>query len=74
MSNLPILMASCNNEDELTEIVNNTKVIATAAGPYDLYGTLLVELCCRYGTDYCDITGEISWVRKMIEKYDNLAV
>ena len=25
------------------------------------------------GTHYCDITGETDWVRKMIDKYDEVA-
>lgn len=34
------------------------------------YGSKLVEACAAAGTDYCDITGEIGWVREMIEKHD----
>lgn len=30
-------------------------------------------MCAAYGTDYCDITGEIPWVREMIAEYDGLA-
>ena len=42
-------------------------------GPFALYGSLLVSLCARYGTDYCDITGETDWVREMIDLHDETA-
>lgn len=48
-------------------------VVVTTVGPFDRYGTPLVELCAQWGTHYCDITGETNWVREMIEKYDALA-
>jgi len=37
------------------------------------YGTELLAACAHYGTNYCDITGEVFWVRNMIEKYDEIA-
>ena len=41
----------------------------TTAGPFRLYGTNLVRSCVENGTDYCDITGEIDWVREIIDLY-----
>ena len=48
-------------------MVNETKLVISTAGPYIKYGSKLVAVCAHYGTDYCDITGEVYWVRKMIE-------
>jgi hypothetical protein len=48
-------------------------VVVTTAGPFDRYGTPVVALCAKYGTSYCDITGETNWVREMIDKYDDVA-
>jgi len=45
----------------------------TTAGPFDKYGSSLVRCCAEFGTDYCDITGETDWVRKMIDMYDDRA-
>ena len=37
-------------------------VIVNVAGPYMLtQGELLLDCCCRCGTDYCDVSGEIPW-------------
>jgi len=35
-----------------------------------LYGTNVVALCAANGTHYADITGEVAWVRQMIQEYD----
>ena len=51
-----------------------TAVVCTTVGPYTTYGTELVEACIDAGTDYCDLTGEINWVREMIDRYHDEAV
>jgi len=38
-------------------------------GPYALYGSTLVALCAELGTHYCDLTGEVQWMRQMIEAH-----
>lgn len=73
LNNLPILIADSSNPDSLRAVVNNTRVIVTTVGPFDRYGTPLVELCAQYGTHYCDITGETDWVRKTIHLFDDQA-
>ena len=61
------------SDEQLEELVLNTRVILTTVGPYALLGTKMVDLCAKYGTDYVDITGEVAWVREMIVKYDDIA-
>ena len=34
-----------------------TQVVVTTAGPFQLYGSNVVEFCAKFGTSYCDITG-----------------
>jgi short subunit dehydrogenase-like uncharacterized protein len=46
----------------LAAVVAQTRVVATTVGPYVTYGSTVVEYCARYGTHYCDITGEVQWV------------
>ena len=50
-------------------LAKNTRIVVTTAGPFRLYGTNLVRSCVEFGTDYCDITGEIDWIREMIDLY-----
>lgn len=50
-----------------------TRVIISTVGPYALYGEPLVQACVRAGTDYCDLTGEVQWIRKMVDRYEDEA-
>lgn len=73
LANLPIVIADSSDLQSLSDMVESTKVIITTAGPFDKYGSDVVKYCAAYGTHYCDITGETDWVRKMIDKYDDVA-
>jgi short subunit dehydrogenase-like uncharacterized protein len=64
---VPILIADSSDIDGLSAIIRNSKIILNTAGPFDLFGTNVVGLCCAHGTHYVDITGEVNWVRQMIE-------
>ena len=66
-------VADAADEAALIKMVKSTKVVASTAGPFSRYGTLLVSICAKLGCDYCDITGETNWVREMIAKYDQIA-
>ena len=46
---------------------------SSTVGPYALYGEPLVRVCAQTGTDYCDLTGEVQWIRRMIERYEAAA-
>ena len=70
---IPIILADSDDKRSLQKMCSQTSSIATSAGPFARYGTLLVECCAESGTHYCDITGETSWVRDMIANYDDKA-
>jgi short subunit dehydrogenase-like uncharacterized protein len=42
-------------------------------GPYALYGSELVAACATAGTHYCDLTGEVPWMRRMIDAHQDEA-
>ena len=71
--NLPILVADAKSEETLRSLCSQTKVVLSTVGPYALYGEPLVKVCAQTGTDYCDLTGEVHWVKRMIERYEPLA-
>jgi short subunit dehydrogenase-like uncharacterized protein len=64
-----VLVADAQDEVALNSLAAQTRVVATTAGPFGLYGTKLVEACVRNGTDYCDITGETPWIRQQIDRH-----
>ncbi len=66
---LPIIIADAADETALTAMCEQTKVVVSTVGPYALYGEPLVKVCATLGTDYCDLTGEAPWMRRMISSY-----
>tara|TARA_B100001057_G_scaffold441721_1_gene476543 strand:+ start:232 stop:1452 length:1221 start_codon:yes stop_codon:yes gene_type:complete len=72
-NSVPIIIADSNDEVSLKEMIIRTKVICTTVGPYATYGDKLVSLCVNQGTDYCDLSGEVQWMRKMIDQYHEIA-
>ncbi len=63
------MIADCEDEPSLRALVNSTQVVLSTVGPYAKYGTLLVELCAKTGTHYCDLTGEVPWMRTTIDHF-----
>ena len=66
---IPHIVADSMDEDSLRSMCDRAAVIISTVGPYALYGELLVKVCSTSGTDYCDLTGEAHWIRRMIENY-----
>ena len=66
---LPIIIADCYDSESLQRLVADTKVVLTTVGPYAKYGSALVEACVLNGTHYCDLAGEVHWMRKMIDQF-----
>lgn len=70
---LPHITADVTDEASLRELCAQTRVVISTVGPYALYGETLVKVCAETGTDYCDLTGEPQWIRRMIERYEAIA-
>ncbi len=68
-ANLSLLVADAADEAALLELCKQTKVIVSTVGPYALFGEPMVKACVETGTDYCDLTGEVQWIRRMVTKY-----
>ncbi|MEL6399370.1 MAG: saccharopine dehydrogenase NADP-binding domain-containing protein [Cyanobacteria bacterium J06607_6] len=70
---LPQLIADATDADSLHQLCTQTRVVVSTVGPYALYGEPLVQACVATGTDYCDLTGESQWIRRMIQRYETQA-
>ena len=66
---LPILTADSADRAALAAMAARTRVVLTTVGPYALYGSPLVSACVETGTDYCDLAGEVPWIRQMIDEH-----
>jgi len=64
---VPIIVADAANETQLRAMCGQTRVVVSTVGPYALYGEPLIKACVESGTDYCDLTGETQWIKKMIK-------
>ena len=70
---LPIVIADAADDAALRELCSGAGTVASTVGPYALYGEPLVRACVESGTDYCDLTGEPQWVRRMLQRYEAAA-
>lgn len=66
---VPTFEADAADEITLKALCAQARVVISTVGPYALYGEALVRVCAQSGTDYCDLTGEPAWVRRMIALY-----
>jgi len=70
---LEIVVGDALDPAAMRTIAADTRVVCTTVGPYGRYGSALVEACAAEGTDYCDLTGEAPWIRRMIDAHDATA-
>ena len=71
---LDVIVADSSDLDALTVMARRAKVVATTVGPYRQYGEKLVEACASVGTHYADLTGEVLFIRDIIDRFDDTAV
>ena len=70
---IKILEVDSSDLDSLNKMTSSAKCILTTVGPYQLYGSKLVESCAKNGTDYVDLTGEPGWMYEMINAHKETA-
>jgi short subunit dehydrogenase-like uncharacterized protein len=63
------IVADASDAGALATMAADTRVVASTVGPYALYGSALVAAVAEAGTDYCDLTGETQWMRRMIDAH-----
>jgi short subunit dehydrogenase-like uncharacterized protein len=72
-ANLPLIVADAADEASLRKLCASARVVVSTVGPYALYGEPLIKACAELGTDYCDLTGEVQWIRRMLQRYEAVA-
>lgn len=70
---VPLLVADSHDPQALKALVRQSRVVCSTVGPFAKHGDALVEACAEAGTHYCDITGETQWIRRMIDRYQDVA-
>lgn len=69
LEGLPLVVADSSDADALRSLAESTRVVCTTVGPYAAYGSTLVAACVDAGTHCCDLTGEVPWIREMIDMH-----
>ena len=70
---LPLIVADATDTTALAAMCSQARVVISTVGPYALYGEPLVKICAETGTDYCDLTGEVHWIKRMLDRYEPAA-
>ena len=68
LADLAVLVADGHDEASLAALVPQTHVVCTTVGPFAKHGRELARACARLGTHYCDITGEVPFIRASIDE------
>ena len=65
----PLIVTDTANPASLQALMDQTRLVLTTVGPYQLYGNELVAACAHSGVDYVDLCGEPAWMRHMIDAH-----
>lgn len=71
---VPALVVDAMDPKACAEIAQRAKVVCTTVGPYTKYGGPLAAACAEAGTHYCDLTGEVNFMRASIDANHDRAV
>ncbi len=64
------IVADVGDPSSLAAMASRTRVVLNLVGPYTLYGRPVIEACVANGAHYVDLTGEIPFVRQIIDAFD----
>jgi short subunit dehydrogenase-like uncharacterized protein len=67
------ISADLEDPKSLADMASRAKVVLNMVGPYTLYGRPVIKACVENGAHYADLTGEIPFVRQMIDEFDAAA-
>ncbi len=68
------IAAELDDAGSLAAIAARARVVLNLVGPYSTRGRPVIAACVVGGAHYADLTGEIPFVREMIEEFDLAAV
>ena len=68
-TDLLLIVGDNDDADFLASLCKRTRVVCSTVGPYAHFGSKLVAACVGAGTSYCDLSGEMQWIRRMIDQH-----
>lgn len=73
IAELPLEVVDASDAAGLKRLAEQSRAVCTTVGPYARYGGPLVAACAAAGTHYCDLTGEVQFVRRTIDQHHETA-
>lgn len=73
IENVPIILADVKDEESLTKMTKQAKIIVNCCGPYRFYGEPVVKACITTHTHHVDVSGEPQYMEKMQLQYNKAA-
>ena len=72
-ADVPMVVVDAGDRAGLDAMAASTRVVVSTVGPYAAYGSELVAAVVDAGGGYCDLTGEVQWMRRMIDAHQSRA-
>jgi short subunit dehydrogenase-like uncharacterized protein len=69
-----MIAADVRDRASLAAMAARTRVVLNLVGPYTLYGRPVIEACISGGAHYADLTGELPFVRSVIDELHGAAM
>jgi short subunit dehydrogenase-like uncharacterized protein len=67
------IVADVGDPGSLAAMAARTRVVLDLVGPYTLYGEPVIEACVSNGAHYVDLTGEMPFMRRMVDTFHERA-
>ena len=67
---IPTLVVDSHDTISLDKMTSISRLVISTVGPYLKFGEALVESCVKNSTHYCDLTGEVPFIRRSIDSFD----
>lgn len=67
------IVADTGDQASLDAMAARAKTVLNLVGPYTLYARPVIDACVRNGAHYVDLSGEIPFVREVIDEFDGPA-
>lgn len=71
---IAIVTGDAHDEAAMTRLARDATAVCTTVGPYLQHGAALVAACAAAGTHYCDLTGEVPFIKASIDRNHERAV
>lgn len=68
-----LICPDVGNAESMRDLASSTKILVSGVGPYTLLGETIFQACVLKGTHYVDVTGEVDWVGRMKQRYQEEA-